>query len=115
MSKHILSVSYHEELLITRRMLLEREGYQVTSALGFTQSVARCKNGGFDLFILGHSIPDPDKDELIKVFRYANAAPVVSLRRHGELRVHTADFEVPVDDPSEFLKTVGTILGKGNA
>jgi DNA-binding response OmpR family regulator len=113
MSKRILSVSYHEELLITRRMLLEREGYEVTSALGFTQSVARCKAGGFDLFILGHSIPDLDKDELIKAFRNANSAPVVSLQRHGELPVHNADFEVPVDDPAEFLKTVGGILGKG--
>lgn len=112
MLKHILSISYHQELLITRRMLLEREGYQVTSALGFTQSRASCKNGGFDLFILGHSIPDPDKKELIEAFRSANSAPVVSLRRHGEVPVNNADFEVPVDDPAEFLRTVNSILGQ---
>lgn len=114
MSKRILSVSYHEELLITRRMLLEREGYAVTSALGFTQSVARCKEGSFHLFILGHSIPDADKNELIKAFRNTNDAPVLSLQRHGERQVHNADFEVPVDDPAEFLQTVAQIFGESS-
>src|SRR5512146_3285696 len=73
MSKHILSVSYDENLLDTRRALLEKRGHQVTSALGFTQSAARCAEGNFDLFILGHSIPIDDKQELIRIFR-ANCA-----------------------------------------
>ncbi len=113
MAKHILSVSYHEELLITRRMLLEREGYRVSSALGFTQAMARCKAEKFDLFILGHSIPDPDKNELIKAFRKVNGTPVLSLRRYGEIPAAKADHEIPVDDPAEFLRTVAKILGKG--
>jgi DNA-binding response OmpR family regulator len=91
-------------------MLLEREGYKVTSALGFTQSVARCKENGFDLLILGHSIPDADKYKLIETFRKANPAPVLSLQRHGESPVDTADYAAPVDDPGEFLKTVARIL-----
>lgn len=111
MPKRILSVSYYEELLITRRMLLEREGHKVTSALGFTDSAKQCKRDIFDLFILGHSIPDPDKKELIKIFRIANRAPVLSLRRHGEIPVAIADYQIPVDDPVEFLKTVAKILG----
>jgi len=114
MSKRILSVSYHEELLTTRRMLLEHEGYQVTSALGFTESLERCRKGGFDLFILGHSIPDLDKKELIKSFRNSNGAPVLSLLRQGELPVSVADYQAPVDNPAEFLKTVGEILGRSS-
>jgi CheY-like chemotaxis protein len=115
MSKRILSVSYHAELLITRRMLLEREGYHVTSALGFSESVARCRNGGFDVFVLGHSIPEPDKRELIESFRRSNGGPVLSLKHQGELPVSAADFHVRVDDPAEFLKTVNTILGDVSA
>lgn len=110
MAKHILSVSFHAELLVTRRMLLEEQGYQVTSALGFAEAVARCKDGEFDLFILGHSIPDGDKSELVKAFRKCNGTPVLSLRRDGEMPVYKTDYEVSVDDPSEFLKTVAEIL-----
>lgn len=56
MSKRILSVSYDASLLATRRMLLEQKGYEVTSALGFSEAIECCKRSGFDLFILGHSI-----------------------------------------------------------
>lgn len=112
MSKNILSVSYHPELLVTRHMLLEREGYNVTSALGFTQSIARCNQGGFHLFILAHSIPQADKSDLIKVFRGACAGPVLSLARHGEPPVAAAEYEIPVDGPAEFLSTVARILEK---
>jgi len=84
MPKCILSVSYDMSLLATRQMLLEQRGYTVTSALGFSQSINLCRNGGFDLFVLGHSIPATDKNELIKTFRDNCPAPILSLERHGE-------------------------------
>lgn len=52
MTQRILSVSYDVSLLATRQLMLELKGYQVTSALGFTDALQHCKNGGFDLFIL---------------------------------------------------------------
>ena len=112
MSKNILSVSYHPELLVTRHMLLEREGYNVTSALGFTQSIAKCSQGDFHLFILGHSIPQADKGKLIKAFRISSAGPVLSLARLGEPPVEAADYEMPMDGPAEFLTMVARILQK---
>jgi hypothetical protein len=42
-------------------MLLAREGYEVVSAAGFSASLEKCKEGGFDLFVLGHSIPQKEK------------------------------------------------------
>jgi DNA-binding response OmpR family regulator len=109
-SRHILSISYDESLLTTRQMLLEREGYQVTSALGFAASAALCRKDGFDLFIMGHSIPHTDKEELIKLFRAANPAPVLSLQRDGEKNVESAEYHVLAYDPAEFLKVVAHIL-----
>src|SRR5690349_17572253 len=84
MTAHILSVSYNEALLRTREMILRREGYIVSSALGFTAGVEHCKNQNFDLFVLGHSIPDKDKRELMRVFRTGSKAPVLALQRQGE-------------------------------
>jgi DNA-binding response OmpR family regulator len=112
MAKRILSVSYDASLLATRRMLLEQRGLHVTSALGFTQSIAHCKNPDFDLFILGHSIPVSDKLELIKTFRQNCAAPILSLERHGEEKIR-CDFHASPDEPEHFLATVEKILALG--
>lgn len=111
MSRNILSVSYDENLLTTRGLLLEREGYQVTSALGFTAGLAHCQSTVFDLFVLGHSIPDQDKLELIKAFRAKSAAPVLSLRRQGERLVDIAEYHAFPDHPGDLLDTVAEIFG----
>jgi len=109
MSRRILSVSYDVSLLATRGMLLEQRGYSVTSALGFSQAIAHCRASDFDLFILGHSIPETDKLELIKAFRENCPAPILSLERHGENRV-PCDFHASPDDPEELMKTVDRIV-----
>lgn len=113
MSKHILSVSYDDALLATRKMLLEQRGYDVTSALGFAKAVEHCQSSRFDLFILGHSIPDKAKMYLIKTFRENCPAPVISLERIGENQV-PCDFHASPDDPEEFLKVVDDILAGKN-
>ena len=109
MSKRILSVSYDSVLLATREMLLKQKGYQVTSAFGFTESMEHCRNGRFDLFILGHSIPHKDKLQLINAFRDNCPAPILSLQRFGETDVPSHFYASP-DDPEKFLKVVDEIL-----
>ena len=114
-SKHILSVSYNEPLLRTREMLLVREGYLVTSALGFTESAEHCRDGSFDLFILGHSIPDKDKRELISIFRRNCNAPVLALRRHGENLPDGADEHADPHDIKGLLERVAMMLSNRRA
>jgi DNA-binding NtrC family response regulator len=109
MSKRILSVSYDMSLLATRKMLLEQKGYAVVSALGFSKALASCRAGGFDLFILGHSIPHDDKLELIQSFRAHCPAPIVSLERHGEHFVQ-CDYHASPDNPEKFLEIIDQIL-----
>jgi len=112
MPKRILSVSYDSVLLATRQMLLEQKGYHVTSALGFSEAVEDCQNKGFDLFVLGHSIPEKDKLHLIKTFRCNCPAPILSLERIGEKQVR-CDFHASPDDPERFLEVVENILSGG--
>ena len=111
MSQRILSVSYDISLLATRKMLLEQRGYSVTNALGFSQATMHCGEGGFDLFILGHSIPHDDKLQLIETFRANCPAPILSLERHGEDFV-PADFHASPDDPDTFIEVVGRVLAE---
>ncbi len=115
MSKHILFVSYDSRLLTERRRLLERQGYRVTSALGFKEASAVCKGSAFDLVILGHSIPYADKKKLIESLRNGFATPVLSLWQHDERVVDTADYLGFSDNPAQLLNSVATILAKGDA
>ena len=47
----ILSVSYDEPLLRSRQMLLQEEGHDVVSALGYTEAMKLCKTAsGFHVF-----------------------------------------------------------------
>lgn len=108
----ILSVSYDNPLLRTRHMLLETQGHEVVSSLGFIESLKHCHEGNFDLFLLGHSIPHSDKLQLVKTFRKDCPAPIISLRRNaGEEPVDGADYHIE-PDPEPLLELVHKILDR---
>ena len=108
----ILSVSYDESLLKTRQLMLEECGYEVISALGFTDSLKQCEEGGpFDLFVLGHSIPVRDKLALVEAFRAKCRAVVVALKRSGEdLAATGADFQADPGDPAAILDLISKVI-----
>ena len=111
----ILSVSYDEALLRTRHMLLQTQGFQVISTRGFTESLPHCKRGGFDLFILGHSIPVRDKMELIHTFKAVCEAPIISLSRLiGEKKLDGADYHIE-PDPEQLLELVADIIDRAKS
>jgi CheY-like chemotaxis protein len=113
MAERILYISYDEQVLIARRALLEREGYVVTSALGFKEAMAACAGGDFHLFILGHAVPQGDKDRLIALFRKNCSAPILSLWRRNEPVLDTANYVAFSEDPAQFLMSVAKILFRG--
>lgn len=95
---------------MTRHLMLEGQGYSVTSALGFTEAEAQCQRGGFDLLVLGHSIPGKDKRALVSYFRANNCAPIVSLLRAGEPFLDAADHHISPDDPRALVQELAAIL-----
>jgi CheY-like chemotaxis protein len=106
---HILSVSYDEVLLNSRQLVLESEGYRVTSAWGFQAALQACQVGKFDLFVLGHSIPTADKEALIKEFRAHCSALVIALARINEPKVRGADYQSETD-PKMLVALIDRIL-----
>jgi len=112
LAKHILSVSYDEPLLKTREILLRRQGYLVTSCLGFTAAAEQCAGDKFDLFILGHSIPQKDKLQLIQEFRTHGTGLVLALRRYGDAPLSGADAHIYPDDIEGLINTVEAMLGQ---
>ena len=107
----ILSISYDEMLLRTRELMLHGAGHSVISALGFREGIETCEQGDFELFIVGHSIPKKDKQDLIACFRAKNpAALVIALTRAGEPRLAEVDTYINPGDPEELMRAVARTL-----
>ena len=106
----ILSASYYDALRRTRHMLLEEQGYEVVSTDRLESTLEQCKLGGFDLFILGHSIPQEDKQKMVEAFRQHCSALIISLRRHpAEGIVDTADYHID-PDPKPLLEFITDLV-----
>lgn len=106
----ILSVSYDEVLLATRHLLLEHEGYEVISVMGLAAALEKCKQGGFDLFVLGHSINHSEKCKMVDAFRAVCPSPIISLRRsEGEQPVDGAEYHIE-PDPESLLTLIAQIV-----
>jgi len=112
----ILSVSYDEVLLATRHLLLEHEGYAVVSVMGLAAALEKCKEGGFDLFVLGHSIDYSEKSKMVEAFHAVCGAPIISLRRSaGDQPLVGAEFDID-PDPEELLRVIAQIVqGRASA
>jgi len=112
MNKHILSVSYDQPLLVTRQMILEQAGFNVSSAFGFAEALEICKTRhDFDLILMGHSMPQKDKMALLTALRPKCSAPLLPILRHGDSPTPQADYSVDsADGPVVLLEAVKAAL-----
>jgi DNA-binding response OmpR family regulator len=86
----ILSVSYDQLLLKTRHLLLESRGYDVISAEGLEEAIAKCRSASYDLLIIGHSVPATDKQALMEESKRHCKSPILALLRPGEREIKGA-------------------------
>jgi len=112
MKKRILSISYDLALLQTRQWVLERAGYEVSSAFGFAEALEACKTGtDFDLVLMGHSMPQKDKMALYDALRTNCRAPLLSILRHGDSPIPQAEYAVEANDgPNALVEAVNNAL-----
>lgn len=115
MSRHIVLVSYDEQLLIARRRTLEQQGYRVSSAVGFLEAMRTCERSACDLLVLGHSIPRRDKKLLIQAFRADSDAPILSLWTRDEGVTDGVNYLAFTDNPDTLLANVAAILAKSTS
>lgn len=110
----IFSISYDPTLLRTRELLLEQMGHTVASAEGFAEAFAVCEReaGGFDLMVLGHSIPHEDKRAIIMRCLQSCQCPVLALTRVNERVVEEATRSVDASETREFLEAVQELLSE---
>ena len=101
MKKRILSISYDESIMKTRHYIFAQAGFDVVSALGFSDALAQCQDGKFDVVVLGHTLPPQDKTALVSALREKCQCPIVSIRKPGQGRHPQTLSEIPVHRGSD--------------
>lgn len=109
-------MSCDSSLLSSRESLLRSRGLQVTSAFCVPEALRLCTNGDFSLLIVGHTIPEKAKSELIKDFRERCQAPVLVLHTSFQEPWKDADYTFDVHNgPSQLVEYVAELLANDRA
>ncbi|MFL6438671.1 MAG: hypothetical protein ACJ71Q_13920 [Terriglobales bacterium] len=58
---NIIHVGTHEAVLLTRKVILEKAGHNVTLARDLRAVIAACDSGSFDVGIIGQALPPKEK------------------------------------------------------
>lgn len=104
----ILSVSHDPELLRTRHLLFESEGYDVRSTDSVQEAIVIANRERPDLVVIGHSLRDGYRSELVSAL---GTIPVLVLNRPGEDPCPSVENILSLD-PVEVLSAVRRILNR---
>ena len=107
--KHILSVSFDPALASTRSLILERHGYEVTSAEDHESALAACRSANFDLLMVGHTVTRPSRAQILRIFREHSQSPTLSVSPNGMPDFGT-DYNAKSSDPADMLQVVRSAL-----
>jgi PleD family two-component response regulator len=105
----ILTVSSYRPVLKTWHMLLEAQGYEAVSVVGTKGSEDLCKQGQFDIIILGQSVDDTDKKKLVEAFRQCCSVPIISIPSSAGGAIDGADIHAG-PDPEELLDLIAGLM-----
>jgi DNA-binding NtrC family response regulator len=105
----ILCISANGPILQTRKLLLERNGYEVVPALNFREVEEACHASHFDLALIGQDIEAKIKKALgFKIKELCAGTPILEMCRYSP-EIEGSAFTV-TDSPDELLAVVSSIL-----
>lgn len=111
MAHRILCISTTEAILQTRKLLLQRNGYEVISARNFKEVEDACRQRNFDLALVGHDMePKIKKAVGLKIRQYLPQAPILEMC-HYSPEIEGSTFTV-TESPAELLQIMAEILGQ---
>jgi hypothetical protein len=105
----ILCISANDAILQTRKLLLEKNGYQVIPALNFREVEDACRSGNFDMALIGQDIEAKPKKALgFKIRELCPRVLILEMCRYSP-EIEGAAFTVS-DSPDELLLTISEVL-----
>ena len=121
-AQRVLVVEDDETVNEVVRRYLEREGYEVETALDGADGLARALARPPDLLVLDLMLPGLDGIEVCRRLRERHALPVIMLTARGDVDDRVAGLEVGADDyvtkpfsPRELTARVGAVLRRVGA
>jgi PleD family two-component response regulator len=107
----VLSVCNDGSVLRTRGMVLQNAGYNVSSAVDYTQAVDQCASRNFDVAVLSASLPYHDRIALAaEVKKRWPTTHVVMYCRIHELPAYADAVIDPFDGPGALLFAIESTL-----
>ena len=115
--KRVLVVDDEPKITEVVKLYLEREGFQVASAVDGKQAVERAASFNPDLIILDLNLPDIDGIEVCRTLRKHSNVPIIMLTGRGEEVDRIVGLEMGADDyvtkpfsPREIVARVRAVL-----
>lgn len=91
-------------------MMLNSQGVEVEPVIGVSAAIHACITEEFDLAVICHSIPDDDKECIIRQVRAMSPMLILPLRQSHKPSLNTGDYDIDSGDPQAFLDCVNRIL-----
>jgi len=109
----ILHVGTNDAVMTTRRAILQRAGHEVTLAHNVREVLAACMANGFDVVILGQSLPPREKQRVVHTVM-EHCTPIRFLEYHNGVApdlpsVH-AHLHVPSSTPQSLIESVNHLV-----
>lgn len=111
----VLCTGEDRTLVETRKLIVERAGHEVVTALNETAVESACANHAFEVVVIGQAISRQNKRRIFDAVRkHCPAAKVLELCRHFEGKsLPDADgwLAVPAEVPAELGEKVSALAG----
>lgn len=111
----VLCTGSDESLVKTRKLILERAGNRVVSALGEPELVQACSENAFDIAVVGQTISRNEKLRVLRLIRqHSPDTTVLELYSPstGKVLAEADDWlEVPAAIPSDLAERVAKLAG----
>src|ERR1041385_3076228 len=106
----VLCIGANKSLLMTRTLLMQQAGHQVTPALSVPEVLAACQRERFDVAVVGQSTRPAEKRRIMQLLREkCPQAKILELYTPNEGRtLQEADdwLEVPAINPTQLVTKV---------
>lgn len=111
-SKHIFQISYDEQAGLQRAELLKSHGYSVVSVVANEAAqVVLSPRQHYDLFVVGHAAPQETRQAMVFWLKAKYPRVKVLALNPPNQQVSRADYNVPQNEPENWLPIVSRQLG----
>jgi len=111
----VLSVEYSVPYLVKRHVALRRAEIAVESASSLREAMALLRLGEFDVVVLGHGIPQTERDRIADVLLETKPSMRIVMMYAGSIsHADHADAVLSIDGEQHLVPTIKTLTARAD-